>query len=613
MRLARERLLEQLNKVPDKPGVYVFKDASAQVLYIGKGRSLRKRMRSYFQKELYSPKTQRMIDKTVDFDIYVTENEVEALILEADLIKRSKPTFNVTFRDDKSYPFLAITVKDTFPRVTLTREVHRAGTIYYGPYTRAYAIRETLDTLRRIFPIRNCSSAKFARHKTRKSPCLEYHIKRCLGPCADLVSKEQYALMVKRICTFLEGSQDEVLNELESDMKEASQRMEFERAARIRDRIDAAKHVLERQRIISTSKQDHDVIAAAEDEQLACVELLAIRQGKLVGTENFIMNRGSGDILSSFVKQYYLTASSIPPRILLPYAVEDQKLLADWLTQKRGKKVEVKVPVRGDKKELIKLAEENAVHAFELEKTRHEYERRKRDKALSELREYLKLPALPSRIECFDISTIMGKESVGSMVVFENARAKKEGYRRFKVKWVPDQNDFAMMQEVIERRFKRGMEESEFAVSPDLVLVDGGKPQLSAALNALNSLGVKDIPVAALAKREEELYLPGKGVPVQLPEDSEALYLLKRIRDEAHRFAVAYHRGLREKAMVRSIFDEIPGVGKERKKQLLERFGSAKGVANASLAELEEVLPDRIALRIYNYLHPGHKKLKVEY
>jgi excinuclease ABC subunit C len=601
----REKLEEQLKKVPDKPGVYVFKDPAGRILYIGKGGSLRKRMRSYFQKEPYSPKTQVMINKTADFDIYVTENEVEALILEASLIKKNRPTFNVTFRDDKSYPFLAITVGDKFPRVAVTREIHRPGTVYYGPYTKAYAIRETLDTLRRVFPIRNCSGTKFARHKARKSPCLEYHIKRCPGPCADLVSSEDYRVLVDRIRAFLEGKQDDVLEELQREMKEAAVNLEFERAARIRDRLEAARHVLERQRIVSETRQDQDVLAVAENEQFACVQLMAIRQGKLVESENFVMNRGSGDVLSSFVKQYYMASSTIPPRMLLPYPAEDQALLADWLTQKRGSRVELKVPQRGDKKDLVQLAEENALHALELERTKHEYEKQKAEKALTQLKDYLGLPRLPRRIECFDVSTIMGRESVGSMVVFEEARPKRQGYRRFKIKWVPGMNDYAMMQEIITRRFSRGVEETQFATPPDLVLVDGGKPQLSATLSALKSLNIESVPVAALAKREEELYLPDRTEPISLPSFSEGLYLVKRVRDEAHRFAITYHRELREKRMVRSIFDEIPGVGEQRKKMLIRQFGSAKRVLEASLAELEELLPDAVALRIYRYLHPG--------
>lgn len=605
--LTREKLEEQLKKVPDKPGVYVFKDAAGRILYIGKGGSLRKRMRSYFQKELYSPKTQVMINKTADFDIYVAENEVEALILEASLIKKNRPTFNVTFRDDKSYPFLAITVGDRFPRVAITREIHRPETVYYGPYTKAYAVRETLDTLRRVFPIRNCSETKFARHKARKSPCLEYHIKRCPGPCADLISREDYRVMVDRIRAFLEGKQDDVVEELEREMRQAAADLEFERAARLRDRLEAARHVLERQRIVSAAKQDQDVLGVSENEQLACVQLMAIRQGKLVESENFVMNRGSGDVLSSFIKQYYTAASSIPPHILLPYPVEEQALLADWLTQKRGSKVELKVPQRGDKKDLVQLAEENALHALELEKTKREYEKQKAERALTELKRYLNLARLPKRVECFDVSTIMGKESVGSMVVFEDARPKRQGYRRFRIKWVPGQNDYAMMQEIITRRFSRGVEETEFASPPDLVLVDGGKPQLSAALSALKSLSIEGIPVAALAKREEDLYLPERAEPISLPAFSEGLYLVKRVRDEAHRFAITYHRDLREKRMVRSILDDIPGVGEQRKRILIKHFGSAKRVSEASLAELEEVLPDAVSLRIYKYLHPGVK------
>jgi len=597
----KKQLLEQLKTVPDKPGVYLFKDTLGKPLYIGKARSLRKRMRSYFQKaHLYSPKTEVMLSRVADFDFYVTDNEIEALILECNLIKKNRPHFNVVLRDDKSYPFLAITLQDEFPRVMVTREIHRKGTKYYGPYTKAYAIRETLDTLRRIFPIRTCKGSKPG--KSTGSPCLNYHIKRCLGPCTGEVSREEYARMIDQICQFLEGKQEQVIVDLERQMKEAAQRLEFEKAALFRNRLQAAQHILERQRIVSSTKEDQDVFALAADEQLACVELFIIRQGKLIGRESFFLRRGAEDVLSSFIKQYYLTASSIPAKILVPTEIEDSSLVEDWLSQKRRGRVHILVPKRGEKKKLIELAAENALHSFELQKTKRDFERKRIGQALTELKEHLNLPTLPARIECFDISTTAGKESVGSMVVFEDGQPRKEHYRKFRIKWVPGQNDFAMIKEIITRRFSH-LEDDKFAFKPDLVIVDGGRPQLSAALSSLQELKREEIPVVALAKREEELYLPDRSHPLSLPPFSEALYLVKRIRDEAHRFALTYHRGLREKRMLESLFDQIPGLGPKRKRRLLEHFKSPQAVSDASVEELEEVLPSGVANQVYQLLH----------
>lgn len=620
-----KQLLEQLKTVPDKPGVYVFKDALGKPLYIGKGRSLRKRMRSYFSKaHLCSPKTEIMLNRIADFDFYVTDNEVEALILECNLIKKNRPYFNVTLRDDKSYPFLAITLQDEFPRVMVTREIHRKGTKYYGPYTKAYAIRGTLDTLRHVFPVRTCRGSKPG--KSTGSPCLNYHIERCLGPCTGQVSKEEYWKMVEQICLFLEGKQEQIIADLERQMKEAAEKLEFEKAAHFRNRLQAARHVLERQKIISSAREDQDVFAVATDEQDACVELFLIRQGKLIGSENFMLRKGAEDVLGSFLKQYYLTAASIPAKVLLPNEVEDRELLEEWLSQRRGSRVQILVPQRGERKKLVELAAENAIHVFELQKAKRDFERKRISQALVELKEHLSLSGIPNRIECFDISTIRGKESVGSMVVFENGRPKKQDYRKFKIKWVNGQNDFAMMQEVVKRRFSHlhGIPPNKsplppftkgglggitsggmggFASRPDLVIVDGGKPQLTAALSSLKALGIGDVPVVALAKREEELHLPDYPEPISLPLFSEGLYLVKRIRDEAHRFAITYHRGLREKRLTESILDEIPGIGPKRKKQLIEYFRTPQRVHQASLKELGKILPLATARQVYEFLH----------
>ncbi|MDI6690128.1 MAG: excinuclease ABC subunit UvrC [Actinomycetota bacterium] len=607
---SQKALLEQLKMVPDKSGVYVFKDAQGKVLYIGKGRSLRKRMRSYFQKiHTYSPKIQAMVDRIADFDIYVTDSEVEALILECNLIKRYRPSFNINLRDDKSYPCLAITLNDAFPRVMVTRKLGIEGAKYFGPYTKAHAIRDTLDTLRRIFPVRACKGKEPG--KSSGSPCLNFHIKRCLGPCTGKVSREEYRKMIDQICLFLEGKQEQVIEQLQREMKEAAEKLEFEKAARLRNRIRAAQHVLERQRIISSTKEDKDVIALFAREDAACVEVFFIRGGKLIGSESFILDKdehvSEKELLTSFVKQFYLTTTFVPRYILLQDEIEDAELIEEWLTKKRGKKVEIKVPKRGEKRSLVALAIDNARHAFELLKIKRRLEKERALKALAELKEQLDLSEFPYRIECFDISTIRGRQSVGSMVVFENGRPKNKDYRKFKIKWVTGQDDFAMMAEVIKRRFARYLEgkEGRFGIKPDLVIVDGGKPQLSAALKSLTELGIEDIPVIALAKREEEIYLPNRPEPISLLAFSLSLRLIQRIRDEAHRFALSYHRSLREKAMVKSIFDRIPGIGEKRKKFLLEHFGSPEAIYKASLEELKTVpkLPSKVAHVVYRFLH----------
>ncbi len=613
----KNELLKQLKTVPDKPGVYVFKDSEGKIIYVGKGRSLRKRVYSYFQKtHLYSPKTKVMVEKISDFDFYVTHSEVEALILECNLIKKHRPNFNINLRDDKSYPSLAITLADEFPRVMVTRKLGIEGARYFGPYTKAHAIRETLDTLRRIFPVRVCRGKLPG--KQTGSPCLNYHIERCLGPCTGEVNKDEYRKMISQICLFLEGKQEKVISQLEKEMKEAAKKLEFEKAARLRNRIQAAKHVLERQKIISKTKEDRDVIGFFSDDEFACFEVFFIRGGKLMGSESFILDKNEqisdSELLSSFVKQFYLRATFVPKVIILQSKIEDQDLVERWLTEREGKKVIFFVPERGEKRRLVALAKENAQASLGLLKLKKEFQRERALKGLAQLKEELYLPSVPYRIECFDISTIRGKESVGSMVVFENGKSKNKDYRRFKIKLVSGQDDFAMMAEVIKRRFVKYREEkdiakSKFGSKPDLVVVDGGKPQLSAALKSLQELDIEDIPVIALAKREEEIYLPHRFKPISLLPSSYGLKLIRAIRDEAHRFAISYHRGLREKRVTESILDEIPGIGEKRKQILIKHFGTPKAISEASLQELKEVLnlSPKVANEIHKYLH-GPKK-----
>lgn len=598
----RVKLLEQIKNIPNKPGVYIFKDSSGQIIYVGKAKSLKSRVRSYFREDKDRWLLAKILtEKIDDFEFYVTDNEIEALILECNLIKKNKPVFNVRLIDDKSYPWLSITLNDEFPRAMITREAHKEGTKYYGPYTNAKAIRQTLDVLRKIFPVRTCRGLKPGR--TNGSPCLNYHIKRCLGPCVGKVKKEEYLKIINEICLFLEGKEDQVVSDLENQMTDASGKLEYERAARLRNRIMAANQVLKKQRVVLSGNENQDIIGIINDEVTVIVKLFIVRQGKLIGNENFVLNFSHEDIISSFIKQYYISAASIPEKIVLPYKIEDQDLIENWLSGKKKKKVKIIVPKRGEKKKLLDLAVENAAYSFELYKVKKSHEVESINQTLRELKENLKLKDFPRRIECFDISTILGKESVGSMVVFEGGLPKSSKYRRFKIKWVEGQNDFAMMGEVIKRRFRRHLlSDKKFADKPDLIVVDGGKPQLKAALNSLSKLSIKGVSVIALAKKEEDIYIPDKSEPFSLPSCSQGLYLLKRIRDEAHRFAIAYHRDLRRKKMVRSIFDEIPGVGKKRKKKLMDYFKTSEAIKQAELDELKKVLPESIAENIYKFL-----------
>jgi excinuclease ABC subunit C len=614
----RDRLLQQLQTVPEKPGVYIFKDSQGNILYVGKGRSLKKRMRSYFRSNSFSSKTALLAAKIADFDFFITNDEVEALILESNLIKNHKPPFNISLRDDKSFPSLAVTVSDEFPRVMVTRKLGIKGARYFGPYTNPAAVRETLDTLRQIFPVRFCRGK--VPGKQGKGPCLNYHIEKCLGPCTGGVEREEYAQMIAQICLFLEGKHEKVIKQLETKMKEAASKLEYEKAARLRNRIQAARHVTKNQQVVSQNREDRDVVGQYADGEFVCIAVFFIRGGRLLGSENFIFDKDDyneqTEVLSSFVKQFYLRATYIPGMILLPAGIEDQEVVANWLTGRVGKKVAVAVPKRGEKKKLVELANENARAGIEFLKLRKEFQRERAIKGLTELEQRLHLPGMPYRIEAFDISTLQGAASVGSMVVFENGKPRRQDYRRFKIRSVPGQDDFAMMIEVVGRRFanlkkEQGIDEGKFGIKPELVIIDGGKPQLSAALHALQKLEIDDVPVVALAKREEEVYLPHQSSPIKMPSSSPGLKLIQAIRDEAHRFAVRYHRNLRDKISIASVLDEIPGVGKKRKKILIEHFGSAQAIFEASVQELLEVphLPSNVADGLYMYLHGQPKEM----
>jgi excinuclease ABC subunit C len=591
----KANLIERVKGLPDRPGVYVMKDSSGRVIYVGKASSLRNRVRSYFQSSAgLSKRIQVLIDRIADFEYIVTDSEVEALILENNLIKKHRPGFNVRLRDDKTYPFIKITLAEDFPRVIVTRRVEPDGSRYFGPYTDVGAMRETLRFLRRLFAIRSCSR-EISETKPRKMrPCLNYHIKQCLSPCSGRISKEAYMQLVNRIILFLEGHQDEVVRSLKEEMQAASDALDFERAASIRDAVRAIERVAERQKVVLASSSDIDVIGYFRDEGDACALVFFVRSGKPMGRERFFISDtaevSDSEILTAFIKQYYSEASFIPDEVLLPMKPHDEEAISMWLREKKGRKVSIRVPKRGDKKQLVSMATDNARLSLEEEKLKAMQDAMVKDAALLELKEVLELPRLPRRIEAFDISTIQGSHAVGGMVVFESGRPVKSAYRRFKIKTVDGQDDYGMMHEIISRRYRRIVEQGGTRNQvPDLIIIDGGRGQLNAGLRALAQVGAEDIPTISLAESHELIFVDGRDEPIALPEDSKALLLLRRIRDEAHRFAVSYHRQLRTKRSMLSELEEIPGIGKKRLKALLTAFGSLKGVRAASVDEIAKV------------------------
>ncbi len=595
---------EKLKYLPDKPGVYLFHDAGGTIIYVGKARSLKNRVRSYFQSAAsLSVKVKSLMSRAVDFEYIVTDSEVEALILEANLIKEHRPRYNVFLKDDKSYPYIKITLNEEYPRVHITRRLIKDGGRYYGPYTRVGAVHETLGLLKRLFPLRSCKQKEFA---IKSRPCLNYHIKRCMGPCCGMIEKENYLSMVREVCLFLEGKQEELVKRLTRRMEDASEKLEFERAAEIRDQLRSIKDILEKQKVISSGAGDQDAVAMARGVDDCCVMVFFIRNGKLLGRERFILNGTEGDsraeVLTAFIKQYYHGADFIPSEILVSdMEPGEAEVISSWLAGKKGSRVQVKEPLRGEKKKLIDMVGKNALLALE-EAQLERVARRDGQEDLALLARELGLEKPPYRIECFDISNIQGAEAVASMAVFEEGKPSSDQYRRFKIKTVQGPDDFASMKEVVRRRFSRGREEKElintgqlssrqakFNRLPDLVIIDGGKGQLSAALEVMQELGMKGIPIYGLAKEEELLFAPGRPDPIQLPRDSRALYLLQRLRDEAHRFAVSYHRQLRTKRNLKSLLDEIEGIGEVRRRELAKAFPSIETIGKASVEELAAV------------------------
>ena len=614
--MAAEAIERQLRRVPTGPGVYLFRNARGDVLYVGKAKSLRPRVRSYFQAGSSDtrPGIRQMSGRVEAIETIVTQSEVEALHLEQNLVKRHRPPFNVRLRDDKSFPYIAVTVEDDYPRVMFTRERHRRGVVYFGPYANAKKVRETLDVLNRVFRYRPCEGPQPGRHSG--IPCLDYHIERCFAPCVGYISKEEYRELIDQVIEFLSGEDRPIRRRLEQQMRDAAAEERFEDAARYRNRLRAIERLSERQAVERKSIGTIDVIGVAVSPERAAVQVFPLRDGRMVDRYSFHLENAAGEeleeVLEQFCLEYYGSAPSIPPQILVPHGAGDTSALAEFLSERRGSRVEVRVPERGEKRRLQALAQENATLALESETFVAETKRARRVEALEELREALNLESLPIRIECFDISNLQGREVVGSMVVFEDAVAKRSHYRKFMLRGVEGQDDFASMREVIARRFARlGADPASddwnesFAATPNLVVIDGGKGQLSAALAAMHELDLPRVAVIALAKRIEEVFVPGRPEPILLPEHSPGLQLLQRIRDEAHRFAITFHRQRRDAAARSSMFDQLEGVGPARRRALLQHFGSAERVAAATREELEGVpgVPARTARRIYEQLH----------
>jgi excinuclease ABC subunit C len=616
-------LIERLKSVPEGPGVYLFRDEKGHVIYVGKAASLRGRMRSYFgAPQSMEVKTRVLREAIADFEYVVTHTEQEALHLEATLVKRHQPLYNVRLKDDKHYPYIKVDLADPWPRLYITRRVAKDGGRYFGPFASASSVRKTLDITKKLFPWRSCTMNITGKEPR---PCLEYFIHRCIAPCTSYCTKEEYDDVIRQTILFLEGRTEEVVRTLESQMDAASEALEFERAANLRDQLRAIERVMETQTVATTKPTDEDVFGLARKDGEAMVQALFVRGTKLVGTDHFTLagaqDESDGEVLASFLKQFYESATYIPRRLLLPIEVPEQELLASWLLERRGRPVEIVVPKRGERRRLVEMAQANAREALEQAHARWLADSSKTETALEELAEALDLPQLPRRIECYDISNIQGTNAVGSMVVFVDGRPKPQEYRRFRIKTVRGSNDFAMMQEVLRRRFRKASAPKErvdetaaaedgssvdgdsllapsererrisqaeaWARLPDLLIIDGGKGQLSAALEVLREAGLEPVvPAAGLAKRNEELFVKDRSQPIVLERGSQALFLVQRVRDEAHRFAITYHRGMRQKKSIQSALDTIPGVGPKRKKALLRKFGSVKAIREAALDEI---------------------------
>ena len=601
----------RLRAVPDAPGVYLFRDNKSQVIYVGKALRLRDRLRSYFTPGY--PQTARiaeLVRKAVDFEFVTTANEVEALVLECNLIKNYRPRFNIRLKDDKNYLYLKLPVTEEFPRVHYSRRVQNDGARYFGPYTSAQSLRGTVKSIRQLLPFRTCSDEIFKQGKV----CLDFHIKRCPGPCERRITSEDYKARINEVALFMEGRSDLLLRELKGRMEVAANNLDFENAARYRDQLQSIERIADRQKVLTYGRDDQDLIAYARQGAEVFVEVAYVRQGKMVGHDGHPLD-GAGDVaeaelLRGFVLQYYASATHVPRTVILPGPVEEPDLLAGWLSQRRGGAVTIEVPQRGRKRALVSQLEETAKQELEQLRIQADYDRSRTEPMLAALAEALDLESPPKRIECYDISNIQGDSAVGAMVVFEDGRPRNDHYRHFKIKSVPGPNDFAMLQEILRRRLER-LESAQrredadvvgdrsFTTRPDLILIDGGRGQLSAALEVLESAGYADIPTFALAKEREEIFAPGRAEPIVQERNSPGMFLVQRIRDEAHRFAITHHRKVRSRKALTSPLDSVEGIGPARKRILLRHFGSVQAIREAPVEDIVKLgVPERLAKRL---------------
>lgn len=601
-----------------------MKDADDKIIYVGKAINLRNRVKSYFVNDAgHTEKTRQLVKHIDHIEWVVVESELEAFILEMNLIKRYRPHYNIQLKDDKRYPYIKISYQEPYPKVSVTRRMVHDGSRYFGPYTSVWAVRQTLDMLRKVFPYLTCDREITGNDQRA---CLYYDIKMCAGPCIGAITQEEYHRMMESLGDFLEGKSDEIIKKLQQEMKEAADKMLYERAALLRDQIQAASRVVEKQKIVSSEDIDSDVIAIARAEDQSCVQMFFVRSGKLIGQEYFVLegtaDENDSEVLEAFIRQYYDQAATVPPQMLLPTDLEETKIIHQWLRQKRGgKKIEIKVPRVGASKDLVNMATENAIETLKALKTQWTNDTNKQNEALAELQNALGLPQAPNRMECYDISNTQGTNSVGSMVVFLQGVPAKSHYRRFNIKTVEGPNDFDSMTEVLTRRIKRweaskeknaetgGKADESFSMLPDLIIMDGGKGQLGRAVEVLEEHGLTNkVHVVGLAKREEELFLPHQSESILLPRHSQGLYMVQRIRDEAHRFAITAHRNRRTKAGLASTLEKIPGIGPVKRKALLKKFGDLDGIANASIEELcliKGIDPD-LAQVIHDHLEMGN-------
>ena len=608
----------ETSTIPDAPGAYLFRDADGRVVYVGKALSLRKRVASYWGKPLH-PRTEAMVASASSVEWIVASGEVDALMLEFNLIQKHRPRFNIRYRDDKSYPYLALTVGETWPRAQVLRGAKRKNVRYFGPYGHAWAIRETLDALTRVFPVRTCTNSFFDQRARAKRPCLYYDIGRCSGPCVPEVTgvtEARYRADVEALGDFLAGSTKPVLHRLDSEMREAAERQEYEQAAKLRDQLGAARRALETQEMVLTQPEDLDVIALAEDDLEAAFQVFFVRGGRVLGRKGWVVDRveelDRAELVGSFVRQLYMEREEVPPRVLVPATPAGDEVLQRWLSARRGSRVRIAIPERGAKRKLLETVTENASVAFHRHKLRRASDFGARSRALAELADRLELEQAPLRIECYDISNLGPTDTVGSMVVFEDGLPKRSDYRRFEIKGVPGQDDLASMEEMLRRRFSRLLAERDeptgrrrrFAYPPSLVVVDGGRGQLGVASSVLADLAL-EIPHVGLAKRLEEVYFPDRSEPLVIPRGSEALFVLQHLRDEAHRFAITYHRQKRERRALVSPLDDIVGVGPARKKALLKRFGSLARLQRAVVTDIAATpgVGPELARAIFERLH----------